>query len=65
MRALKSRQATLLAMQQEAETKLASTRQKSNEGKYQFITFELFGMFLAVKMFRLLDGKIKLITIIY
>ncbi|KAL4230121.1 Phosphoacetylglucosamine Mutase [Mactra antiquata] len=33
MRALKSRQAALLAMQQEAETKLALTKQKSNEAR--------------------------------
>ncbi|XP_052793086.1 pericentriolar material 1 protein-like isoform X3 [Mya arenaria] len=33
MRALRSRQAALLSLQQEAEAKLASTRQKSNEAR--------------------------------
>jgi hypothetical protein len=32
MRALRGRQAALLALQQDAESKLATTRQKSNEG---------------------------------
>ena len=32
MRALRGRQAALLALQQDAESKLAATRQKSNEG---------------------------------
>lgn len=33
MRALRGRQAALLALQQDAEAKLASTRQKSNESR--------------------------------